>query len=102
MQLVYDEVEHAAVFRKPLSGLLEEWGILIAHEHDAEHAEVCYQDVRGSILHIPTTTHFAAVNSGEEKRNVRIARLKTVLRSLLCRALHIREACRKFVDFALV
>ena len=75
VDLINDEVKNTALFFQPLPSPFENVLVGVAHEHDAEHAEVGNEDVRGCILHVPPGSHLRSVQSRKEIANVFIAAL---------------------------
>jgi hypothetical protein len=66
MQLVDDKEEHVVVVRlQPISGAVEDAFLDPSHQHDVQHAVVCYKNIGGGQLHIPPPPHLSAVDIGE-------------------------------------
>ena len=78
VQFVNDEVEDAAVLFEPLRVCSKIARVRVAHQHDAQHAEVRDEDVRRGVLHVPARAHLGAVEPGEEVADVFLSGLRRV------------------------
>jgi hypothetical protein len=54
------------VLLQPLTRLVEDPGLNVAHQHNVKHGIVRYEDIGRMILHIPPGPHFTTIHGGEE------------------------------------
>src|SRR5256885_10758142 len=61
-----------SIFSKPLSSAVKDVALKAPHQHDVEHAVVRDENVRRSLLHVPSRPHLRAIRILKVIENSRV------------------------------